>query len=50
MAPIPSRRNEFERSSWAQAAPDVAAAEEVLVPVDKNILAGPSNRAIAFRG
>jgi hypothetical protein len=49
-APIQLRRSEFERSSWAQAAPDVAAAEEVLVPVDNNILAGPVNRAIAFRG
>jgi hypothetical protein len=41
--------SEFGRSSSAQAAPDVAAAEEVLVPVDDNILAGPENRAIAFR-
>jgi hypothetical protein len=33
----------------AQAAPGVAAAEEILVPMDDIILAGPANPAIAFR-
>jgi hypothetical protein len=40
---------EFGRWSFTQAAPDVAAAEEVLVPMDDSILAGPAIPAIAFR-
>jgi hypothetical protein len=40
---------EPRRSSWAQAAPGAAAAEEILVPRDNRILAGPANPAIAFR-
>jgi hypothetical protein len=40
---------EFGRWSFTQAAPDVAAAEEVLEPMDDSILAGPAIPAIAFR-
>jgi hypothetical protein len=42
--------SKLRRLSYAQAAPDVAAAEEILVPMNNSILAGPANRAIAFRG
>jgi hypothetical protein len=49
-APNLLRRNAFIRcSSRTQAAPGVAAAEEILVPKDGSILAGPVNPAIAFR-
>ena len=58
--PVSGRRNRVARyispktyelgcSPQAQAAQGVAAAEEILVPMDQSILAGPANPAIAFR-
>jgi hypothetical protein len=44
-----AKTDDFGRPPQAQAAPGEAAAEEILVPMDHNILAGPANRAIAFR-
>jgi hypothetical protein len=50
LAPHLLRRNAFiRRSSRAQAAPGVAAAEKIFVPKDGSILAGPANPAIVFR-
>ena len=49
-ADSPRRIREFGRPPQAQAAPGMAAAEEILVPMDDSILAGPANPAIAFRG
>src|ERR1700693_1543062 len=44
-----AKTDEFGRPPQAQAAPGVAAAEEILVPMGESILAGPANPAIAFR-
>jgi len=43
-----AKKNDFGRPPRAQAAPGGTAAEEFLVPMDDNILAGPANPAIAF--
>jgi hypothetical protein len=49
VAPINKRLCErIQALIQAQAAPDQAAAEEIPVPMDDSILAGPTNPAIAF--